>query len=135
MKCYDKAKEWVHTYAVGGAAFAALPIPVPGLTSGGLVAAETHMVYWIARIYGEELSLKEIAIVLSGLELAGIGLKTLAMEVCNFIPIAGWIAKSAIAGSAIEAIGHLIIKHFEDKYPGKEYSVDPKVEESLKQRR
>lgn len=133
VKCYDRAKKWVHYYAVGGATFATVT-PIPGATTLGLTVAETHMVYWIARIYGEELGVKEIALVLGGLELAGLTLKTVAMEACTFIPVAGWLVKGAIAASAIEGIGHIITQHFEEKYPGKRYSVDPEVEASTRKR-
>lgn len=103
--------------------------PVPG-TSLMLGAAETHMIYWIAKIYGENLSVAEIAAVAGGLELAGLGLKVLAMEAMNFVPILGSAVKSVIAGGAIEGIGALIIDHYEDKYPDRQYTVDPSVEES-----
>lgn len=124
--CSQRASEWVHLYASGGAAFAALPIP--GATSAGLAAAEAHMIYWIAKIYGEDLSVKEIGLVLSTLGLASMGLKVVALEACNFIPIAGWLVKSAIAGGTIQGVGRLIIRHYEQKYPGKVYQVDPAIE-------
>lgn len=133
ITCKARALKWVHLYAAGGTTFAMLT-PIPGATTAGLTAAETHMVYWIAKIYGEELSVKEIAITLGGLELAGLGLKAAAMEACTFIPIAGWIVKGVIAGGAIEGIGHVIVDHFEDRHPGKHYTVDPKVESSTRRR-
>jgi uncharacterized protein (DUF697 family) len=132
VTCEDRAQEWVHLYAAGGAAFAALPIP--GGTSAGLAAAESHMVYWIAKIYGEELSVKEIGLTLGTLGIAGLGLKAVALEACNFIPVAGWLIKAGIAASAIEGIGATIIRHFEQKYPGKRYAKDPAVESSVKKR-
>ncbi len=90
------------------------------------------MIYWIGKIYGEELSIKEIGLVAGGMGLASLGLKAVAMEACNFIPIAGWIVKSAIAGGAIESVGNLIIRHFEQKYPGKSYTRDDGVEGTAK---
>lgn len=103
--------------------------PVPG-TSLALGAVETTMIYWIAKIYGEELSVTEIATIATSLELAGLGLKAAAMEAMNYVPIIGWLVKSTIAATAIEAIGALIIDHYEDKYPGKPYTVNASVEES-----
>jgi uncharacterized protein (DUF697 family) len=132
VTCEDRAQEWVHLYAAGGAAFAALPIP--GATSMGLAAAESHMVYWIAKIYGEELSGKEITLILGTLGLASLGLKAFALEACNFIPVAGWLIKGGIAATAIESIGATIIRHFEQKYPGKRYTKDPAVESSVKRK-
>lgn len=128
VTCSERSHLWVHAYAAGGAAFAALPIPIG--TSVGLAAAETYMIYWIGRVYGEQLSPGDISMVLGGLQLASIGLKTLAMEALNFVPVIGWAVKPVIAASAIEAIGAATIGHFEGKYPGRVYSADPDVEAS-----
>jgi uncharacterized protein (DUF697 family) len=122
VTCQDRSREWVHTYAAGGAVLATVPLP-PGGNTITLGLAETHMIYWIAKIYGEDLAVKEIVMVAGGLELAGLGLKAAAMEAANLVPIAGWIVKGAIAASAIEGIGFAIIRHFEQKYPRKEYAV------------
>lgn len=115
--CREQATEWVHLYAVGGVAWSVLPVPMA--TSAGLLAAETYMIYWIGKVYGEELSGQEILMLASTLDLAGIGLKTLALEACNFLPAARWLFKGTIAAMTIEAIGRLAIRHFERKYPGK----------------
>jgi uncharacterized protein (DUF697 family) len=125
MTCREQATEWVHYYAAGGAAWSILPVPMA--TSAGLMAAETYMIYWIGKIYGEELSGQEILMVAGTLDLASIGLKTLALEVCNFLPIAGWLIKGGIAAGTIEAIGRLVIRHFERKYPGKLYAPKPEA--------
>lgn len=128
MSCKDRAWKWVHVYAAGAATLALAPIPGTSLALGGI---ETHMIYWIAKIYGEELSIKEIAIVAGGLEISGIALKAVAMEALNFLPGLGWVVKSAVAASAVEGIGKVIIDHFEDKYPGRRYSADAGVEGSV----
>src|SRR5580704_11715983 len=113
----DRARALVHKYAVAGTAWAVLPIPVA--TSLGLTAMETHLIYWIGRIYGEHPSSMDVAMTAGGLELASVALKTAAVEAANAIPVIGWGVKGAIAGSAIEAIGNLAIRHYEEKYPGK----------------
>jgi hypothetical protein len=33
--------------------------------------------------------------------------------------VVGWVIKAAIAGASIEAIGNVIIHHFEQKHPNK----------------
>lgn len=128
--CKERAEKWVHAYAVGGAAATAVPIPGGSTVALGLM--ETHMIYWIAKVYGEELTIGEIVAVGSGLEVAGFVLKGIAMEVVNFIPVLGQLAKAGIAVGAIEGLGALIIDHYEDKYPGKSYSVDQSVEMSTR---
>ena len=39
---------WVHRYAIGGAAFAALPLPIS--TTAGLAALEVHMFNFIGNV-------------------------------------------------------------------------------------
>lgn len=115
--CRERAQALVHKYAAAGTVWAFLPIPVG--TSIGLTAMETHLVYWIGRIYGEHPTSMDVAMSAGGLELASVALKTAAVEAANALPVIGWGVKGAIAGSAIEAIGQLVIRHYEDKYPGK----------------
>ncbi len=115
--CRDKARALVHKYAAFGTTWAILPIPVA--TSAGLTALETHMIYWIARIYGEAPSGSDVMTAAGGLELCSIALKTVAIEGANLVPVIGWGVKGVVAGSAIEAIGQAVIHHFEGKYPAK----------------
>jgi uncharacterized protein (DUF697 family) len=117
MLCRDKSQQLVHKYAVFGTAWAMLPIPIA--TSPGLTALETHMTYWIARTYGESPSHTDTMMMAAGLELGSVGLKTLATNLANFVPVIGWGIKGVIAASTIEALGAVIIRHFESKYPGK----------------
>ena len=113
----EKAQRLVHRYAAFGTAWAVLPIP--GATSTGLAALEAHMIYWIARYYGETPTHTDVIMTMSGLELASVALKTVAIEGANLIPVVGWGVKGAIAGSVVEGIGAAIIHHFEEKYPGR----------------
>jgi uncharacterized protein (DUF697 family) len=115
--CRDKAAGLVHKYAAFGVAWAVLPIPVP--TSPGLTALEAHMIYWIARLYGESPSHTDTVMMAAGLELGSVGLKTIARRLVGYLPIVGIGIKGVIAGSTIEGIGQVIIRHFEAKYPGK----------------
>jgi uncharacterized protein (DUF697 family) len=115
--CREKARKMVHKYAAFGTAWAVLPVPIA--TSAGLTALETHLLYWIARAYGEEPNKSDLMMAAGGLELCSVALKTVAIEGANLVPVVGWGVKAAIAGSAIEAIGQAAILHFESKYPGK----------------
>jgi uncharacterized protein (DUF697 family) len=116
--CRERARNLVHKYALFGTAWAV--VPLPGVTSTGLTALEAHMVYWIARTYGESPNATDITITTAGLEMASVGLKKLAVELAGLVPVVGWGVKGVIAGGAIEGLGDLIIRHFESKYPGKE---------------
>ncbi len=115
--CRESAQSLVHKYAAFGTAWAVLPVPIA--TSAGLTALETHMLYWIARTYGEEPSKSDVLMAAGGLELCSVALKTVAIEGALWIPAVGWGVKAAIAGSAIEAIGQAAIRHYEAKHPGK----------------
>jgi len=119
--CREAARKLVHKYAAFGAAFAALPIPIA--TSIGLTAMETHLIYWVGKIYDDTPSHGETMMVASGLEISSVGLKAVAREVAGFIPVIGWGVKAAIAGSAIEGLGHLVITHYEKKHPNKRVKV------------
>jgi uncharacterized protein (DUF697 family) len=115
--CRERSRALVHKYAVAGTTWAVLPIPIA--TSLGLTAMETHLIYWIGRIYGEAPTRMDVLVTAGGLELASVALKTAAVEAANAIPVIGWGIKGAIAGTAIEALGEIVIRHYEEKYPGK----------------
>jgi uncharacterized protein (DUF697 family) len=115
--CRTRSRSLVHRYAIAGTTWAVLPIPVA--TSLGLTAMEAHLIYWIGRIYGEHPTRMDVMMTAASLELASVALKTAAIEAANAVPVVGWGIKGAIAGSAIEAIGELVIRHYEQKYPGK----------------
>jgi uncharacterized protein (DUF697 family) len=117
--CREQSRSLIHKYAVFGTAWAVLPIPIA--TSAGLCALEAHMIYWVGRVYGEELSKSDILMLGTGLELASVGLKAVATEGANLVPVVGWGIKGAIAATTIEGLGELVIRHFESKYPGKLY--------------
>jgi uncharacterized protein (DUF697 family) len=107
----------IRKYALFGTAISALPLP-PG-TSAALAALETHLIYFVGKVYGEDLSHAETMILASGLNVAGMALRTLAREGVGLIPVIGWGVRAAVAGSSIMGIGELAIHHFESKYPGK----------------
>jgi uncharacterized protein (DUF697 family) len=115
--CKDEAIRWVHRYAIGGAAFAAIPIPVS--TSAGLAAMEAHMVGLIGGIYGD--SFAGAATVAAGgtFAVVGQGLKWAATQATCFIPGFGSLIRSAIAGVTIESLGRAVVAHYERKFPEK----------------
>jgi uncharacterized protein (DUF697 family) len=133
MTCKDKAKQYVHLTAAGGAVLA--PVPIPFMGTVGLIGLETTLVYWVGRIYGETLTKTELATIVTSLEVGSLALKLGVLEALNFVPIAGWLLKAPVAAGVIEGIGNLAVSHFEDKYPGKSYVADPDVEKDLKNKK
>lgn len=119
ITCKDEAFRWVHRYAMAGAAFAAIPLPV---TTTGLATIETHMIGFIGSIYGDPMSGPATAATGGSLAIAGQGLKWIALQAAMFVPVAGLPIRMAIASSAIEGIGYTIIHHYERKFPGKMFT-------------
>ena len=115
--CRDRANSLVHRYAVFGTAWALLPVPMA--TSAGLTLLETHLIYWVARIYGEEPTRSDVLMTAAGLELASVALKTVALEGAALVPVVGLGVKAGIAGGVVEALGHAIVHHYETKYPAR----------------
>lgn len=109
-----------------------IPNPIPGCTTGALISGETYMAYMVSKIYRDPLGPLDAVGLLASLGTLSEGLKVVALQACDYIPIAGWLVKSTIAASAIEAMGHLVIAHFEGKYPERLYDLDPEVERSPK---
>jgi hypothetical protein len=53
----------------------------------------------------------------TGLQVAGGALKTVAREAVGYLPGVGWLIRGAIAAAAIEAMGNAVIAIFERRYP------------------
>src|SRR5689334_947877 len=115
--CKTEALRWVHRYAAGGAAFAALPIPMS--TSAGLAAMETTMVAMIGEIYGDPMSGLTSAAASGTFSVLGQGLKWLAIQGTLLIPVLGIAIRMGIAAGTIESLGQALVAHYERKYPGK----------------
>ena len=117
--CKQEATRWVHRYAAGGAAFAALPIPFS--TTAGLATMEAHLLSVIGEIYGDGVGAFASATAGGTFSAMGQGLKWVACQAACFVPGFGIPIRMAIAGATIEALGHAVIAHFERKHPGKEF--------------
>jgi uncharacterized protein (DUF697 family) len=121
--CKEEALRWVHVYAAGGAAFAAIPMPLS--TSAGLVVLETHMVGFIGGIYGDSAGAATTAAASGTFTVMGQGLKYVATQAACFIPVLGSVIRMTIAGATIESLGRAIVAHYERKYPGKQLTQKP----------
>jgi uncharacterized protein (DUF697 family) len=116
--CKEEALRWVHIYAAGGAAFAAIPIPFS--TSAGLAALETHMTGFIGSIYGDPVGAATTAAASGTFAVMGQGLKYVATQASCFVPFLGPVIRMGIAAVTIESIGRAIVSHYERKFPDKE---------------
>jgi uncharacterized protein (DUF697 family) len=119
ITCKEEALRWVHRYAVAGAAFAAIPLPV---TTRGLATIETHMVGFIGSMYGDSMSGVATAATGGSLAIMGQGLKWLALQAKGFVPVIDLPIRMVIAAGVIEGIGHGIVQHYERKHPNKVFT-------------
>jgi uncharacterized protein (DUF697 family) len=121
ITCREEAMRWVHRYAIGGAAFAALPLPIS--TTAGLAALEVHMFNFIGGVYGESVGNLASLAAGGGFEVMGAGLKFVATRAVSFVPgPLGMVVRAGIAAVVIESLGRAIIGFFERKHPGKLFS-------------
>jgi uncharacterized protein (DUF697 family) len=118
--CKEEALRWVHRYAAGGAAFAAIPIPFS--TSAGLAAMETHMTAFIGSIYSDPMGGPTTAAAGGTFAVMGQGLKWMATQAVGFVPLLGPVIRMSIAAATIEGLGRAIVSHYERKYPDKEFT-------------
>ena len=115
--CKEEALRWVHRYAAGCAALAAIPIPLSHTAS--LAALETYMMKVVGDIYGEPPSGVATAAAGGTFAIGGQALKQLAMTASCYVPVLGIPIRMGIAALTIEGIGRAIIAHYERRQPGK----------------
>ena len=68
---------------------------IPGVDMPVLTALELRLVMQIAACYGHELG-PDRAVELAGVVGAGFGLRAVARELLDLVPLAGWIVKGAV---------------------------------------
>ena len=93
-------------------AIVAAAIFIPGVDMPVLTLNQARLVLRIALAYGQEID-KERAVELLGVVGAGFGMRAVARELLDFIPVAGWAMKGAIAYAGTKAIGEAAVRYFE----------------------
>jgi uncharacterized protein (DUF697 family) len=93
---------------VGAAVF------IPGVDMPVLTLNQIRLVLWIAIAYGEEIDRARAAELL-GVVGAGFGFRAVARELLDFVPIAGWAVKGAIAYTGTRAVGEAAVRYFESR--------------------
>lgn len=111
----QEAQKWVKGYTSVGVAIVVAAI-VPGSTTIALIAVEATMVSHIGGIYrGTDISMEEAAAIAGRIGLACIVGQIGTLEFLNTLPVFGWAAKAAIAGTIIITLGDSIIDYFEEQ--------------------
>jgi uncharacterized protein (DUF697 family) len=90
----------------------AAAIFVPGVDMPVLTLNQVRLVLRIGQAYGREADSTRLPEVL-GVVGAGFGLRTVARELLDFVPFAGWVAKGAVAYAGTKAIGEAARRYFE----------------------
>lgn len=103
--------ELIRSFAKKNAIIAAA-VFVPGVDLPVLTLNQARLVLRIALAYGQELD-KERALELLGVVGAGFVLRTLARELLDLVPVAGWAVKGAVAYAGTKAVGEAAVRYFE----------------------
>ncbi len=84
---------------------------VPGVDMPVLTLNQIRLVLRIALAHGEQIDAKR-AVELAGIVGAGFGMRAVARELLDLVPVAGWAVKGAIAYSGTKAIGEAAVRYF-----------------------
>jgi uncharacterized protein (DUF697 family) len=85
---------------------------VPGVDMPVLTLNQIRLVLRIAHAYGHELD-RERAAELAGVVGAGFGLRAVARELLDLVPVAGWALKGSVAFAGTRAIGEAAVRYYE----------------------
>jgi uncharacterized protein (DUF697 family) len=84
---------------------------VPGVDMPVLTLNQIRLVLRIALAHGQEID-GQRALELIGVVGAGFGFRTVARELLDFVPVAGWALKGAIAYAGTRAVGEAAVRYF-----------------------
>jgi uncharacterized protein (DUF697 family) len=95
-------------------AIIAAAVFIPGVDMPVLTLNQARLVLRIALAHGQEID-KQRAVELLGVVGAGFGLRAVAREALDLVPVAGWALKGAVAYAGTKAIGEAAVRYFEAK--------------------
>ena len=85
---------------------------VPGVDMPILTYNQVRLVLRLALAHGEQLD-RNRALELAGVVGAGFGFRAIARTLLDFVPLAGWAVKGAIAYTGTRAIGEGAVRYFD----------------------
>jgi uncharacterized protein (DUF697 family) len=98
-------------------AITAAAVFVPGADLPLLTLNQARLVLRIASAYGAEIDGQRLPELLAVLG-AGFGFRALAREALDFVPVAGWALKGAVAYSGTRALGEAARRYFKQQQAG-----------------
>jgi uncharacterized protein (DUF697 family) len=93
-------------------ALVAAAVFVPGADLPLLTLNQLRLVLRLAQAHGEEVGRERLP-ELVGAVGAGFGLRAVARELLDLVPVAGWAVKSAVAYAGTRAVGEAALRRFE----------------------
>jgi len=93
-------------------AIIAAAVFIPGVDMPVLTLNQARLVLRLALAHGQEVD-RERAVELLGVVGLGFGLRTVARELLDLVPVAGWAVKGAVAYAGTKAIGEAAVRYFE----------------------
>jgi uncharacterized protein (DUF697 family) len=87
---------------------------IPGVDMPVLTLNQARLVLRIALAHGQEIDNKR-AVELLGVVGAGLGFRAVARELLDFVPVAGWAIKGAIAYAGTKAVGEAAVRYFQER--------------------
>jgi uncharacterized protein (DUF697 family) len=93
-------------------AIIAAAVFIPGVDMPALTLNQARLVLRIALAYGQEID-RERAFELLGVVGAGFALRTLARQLLDVVPVAGWAIKGTVAYAGTTAVGEGAVRYFE----------------------
>jgi uncharacterized protein (DUF697 family) len=92
-------------------ALVAAAVFVPGVDLPVLTLNQIRLVLRIALAHGEQVDYQR-AVELLGVVGAGFGMRAVARELLDLVPVAGWAVKGAIAYTGTKAVGEAAVRYF-----------------------
>jgi uncharacterized protein (DUF697 family) len=104
-------EELIRSFSKKNAIIAAA-VFIPGVDLPVLTLNQARLVLRIALAYGQEID-KDRAIELLSVVGFGFGLRTVARELLDLVPVAGWAVKGVVAYAGTRAIGEAAVRYFD----------------------
>jgi uncharacterized protein (DUF697 family) len=105
--------ELIHTFSKRNALIAAA-VFIPGVDMPVLTMNQARLVLRIALAFGQQLDGARAAELLGVLG-TGFGLRAIARELLDVVPVAGWAVKGAVAYTGTRAVGEAAVRYFETR--------------------
>jgi uncharacterized protein (DUF697 family) len=106
-------------------AIVAAAVWIPGADLPVLTLNQLRLVLRIAAAHGEQIDRDRLPEVVAALG-AGMGFRMLARELLDFVPVAGWAVKGAVAYAGTRALGEAAVQWFAVRHPAGDEAPRPR---------